>query len=243
MSKEEENSNIITELRAGDVLLGRGNGVTHHPGNIRFRALAEEREEDFDQAPPRVRAMMAIELVNNVHDIGGRFLDRLTYKVNGDYETGWEEVQPSVALDKAKQVLRDRVQIFRKRKKKESEAMKTSSSPPKKPKQIPRTIEIVPNSQTIMDTLPLVQDRLTVSSTARFPRLDDPLLSDRVIDLLHESPRSQLAQITQPAPSRRDSHANDLLQLEVLLLLRQRRLEQERLLAEALGSMARDRPW
>ena len=94
---------IIRELSNADVLCGRGPGLSHFQGNLRFRELIEERKCRYAAAPKRKdKGEIAKEVYELVHDAGGRFLKR-----EDDDTDDWYCVDYAVAIEKCKQALRE----------------------------------------------------------------------------------------------------------------------------------------
>lgn len=235
MDQPDPASIIITVVNDTDVLLGRGNGVSRHAGNVRFREYAETRHEEFDRGPYRVRASIATDLFHYVQNAGGRFLQAVTYKKDGEYATGWEEVQPNVALDKAKQALRDRVNNSRKKKRNEtSSASRDHTKKPKVPSQVTET-EKTPSLDE-----PVVQGQPSVSSVATTPSSEAASQLNRVLPLQNSSSPfpSPHALSANPAVQ---LQTNDFLQLQALVLLRQRRLEEQQRLDALLAALSKQR--
>ena len=107
-------SNIVTVRNENDVLLGRGAPIIHNTGNVRFRELVRRRKDEYTRAERHhTKNEIAREIVEAVHRRNGRFLR----KVEDPQETSalgvpegvtaWRIVDPTVALEKAKQALRD----------------------------------------------------------------------------------------------------------------------------------------
>ena len=105
-------SGYVNEIRATDVLFGRGSGANDHEGNIRFRYLVAERKEEYLATNHRnTKAKIAREIVDQVLGVNGRFLKRLErddlIKLNLplDFEA-WIEADEQTIMEKAKQALR-----------------------------------------------------------------------------------------------------------------------------------------
>jgi hypothetical protein len=101
-------TNLITELKYNDVLLGRGS-TSEFIGNERFRSLVEVRQEEYISAPKnKEKQKIARELFDDIRSLGGRFLKLVESEASADdaAEKGkWYEVEESVALEKCKQSL------------------------------------------------------------------------------------------------------------------------------------------
>ena len=57
-----------------DVLLGRGKGYFTHVGNVRYRSIVEDHQEEYEKACKVGRQRIAGEVVDTVRGYGGRFL-------------------------------------------------------------------------------------------------------------------------------------------------------------------------
>jgi len=103
---------MITALKINDVLLGRGTGPNTFVGNKRFRQHVNTRQVDYKSCDGiAAKARIAQEVVDHVHGVGGRFVRQVKRgrKVNGLLVDGeWVEETEDVALEKAKQALREK---------------------------------------------------------------------------------------------------------------------------------------
>jgi len=105
------------ELRDADILLGRGNRVLNHPGNVAFRRLVVSRKDDYTGADGNASknevSRQVFECVHTgtgiptaegeaVAAIPGRFMR----KEGGEESDLWDEVTDDVALEKCKMALR-----------------------------------------------------------------------------------------------------------------------------------------
>uniref|UniRef100_A0A7S1Z609 DUF6824 domain-containing protein n=1 Tax=Trieres chinensis TaxID=1514140 RepID=A0A7S1Z609_TRICV len=108
---EESHAGIILSLNPNDVLCGRGSGPNDHAGNISFRRLILSRKAEYLSTNTRsIKARIAKEIIDHVHELDppGRFLkkiERETSNHSGSKEA-WSVVSEDVALEKAKQALR-----------------------------------------------------------------------------------------------------------------------------------------
>lgn len=101
------NGGSIQRIRTptkNDILLGRGGSVNGHVGNQVFREWVRARKDDYNLAPNKVeKAQVATEVMEMVHQHGGRFLQRdPTTSTNW-----WVEVDETRALAKTSQALRE----------------------------------------------------------------------------------------------------------------------------------------
>jgi hypothetical protein len=110
---ESSSVELITVLRPDDVLLGRGTGPSQYIGSKRFRAIVDERKEEYiasDQYKPKEK--IAKEVLAHVHSLGGRFLKLVEgqkkRRKSCRVEEGiWCVVDQKTALEKCKQALRE----------------------------------------------------------------------------------------------------------------------------------------
>ena len=114
-SNTESNPNsskYVTEIRATDVLFGRGSGPNDHIGNIRFRQYVAERKSQYMSTNHRLtKTKIAREIVTMVLQENGRFvkkvepqeLNLLGLPENMEY---YELVDDETIMEKAKQALR-----------------------------------------------------------------------------------------------------------------------------------------
>ncbi len=93
----------IDEVLDNDVMLGRGRGTNHHPGNKRFRAIVEEQKDQYNKASRIEKPVIALAVVHQVRALlpSGRFLKL-------DKSTGkWFDVGDKKAREKTSQALRE----------------------------------------------------------------------------------------------------------------------------------------
>lgn len=92
----------ITEPGMNDCLFGRGGLRFHHPGNIRYRKLVEERKEKYRSSNKSDKAVVAMEIISEWQSLDppGRFLkqDEVTML--------WYHAGDAEALAKTLQTLR-----------------------------------------------------------------------------------------------------------------------------------------
>ena len=114
-AQTQAQTEVVTELNNNDVLLGRGASSSEYTGNLRLRALVLQRRKDYYSCSRRnEKHLMAMEIIQTIHDRGGRFLQRIT-TVDEARELGvppltqaWKVVHASSALFiKVKQLMRD----------------------------------------------------------------------------------------------------------------------------------------
>lgn len=93
-------------LRTSDVLLGRGPGMSVFVGNLRFHELCNEHRAEYVATHLRKEKQRIAKVIcNKVHQYGGRFLKQESEAEDCDV---WYEVDKGVALEKAKQTLREK---------------------------------------------------------------------------------------------------------------------------------------
>jgi hypothetical protein len=92
-------------LNPYDVLHGRGSLVNRYQGNIYFRDLIRKRKEEYSATTNRhMKDLIARQIVAAVAAKGGRFLHK---EDTSDPNSAWSVVDNEVAVEKAKQALRD----------------------------------------------------------------------------------------------------------------------------------------
>jgi len=92
---------IVGDYSEHDVLLGRGGLANNNPGNKEYQKKKETMQERYFAATKEEKTGISQELVDYVHETGGRFL-----KLDREREQ-WYEVSNSEARRKASQTLRD----------------------------------------------------------------------------------------------------------------------------------------
>jgi len=90
-------------LKANDVLLGRGPGLSNFEGNLRFRKLIDARKHEYTTTKSRKeKKTIAANVRDLVHSRGGRFIKQMD-----DDDDMWYEACDDVVLEKCKQSLRE----------------------------------------------------------------------------------------------------------------------------------------
>lgn len=106
----------ITKLDLHDVIMGRGAAATDYQGNLRLRDLVSQRQEEYAASDKRSdKHRIAQEIVDRVHQLGGRFLqcedklmDASPVRRIPMHAMVWEQVTDRRILsNKLKQLLRD----------------------------------------------------------------------------------------------------------------------------------------
>ena len=73
------NDAITLSLNENDVLMGRGSPSSEYSGNLRFRQLVLDRRNEYLSCTTRQeKNQIANEIIQEVHNRGGRFLRRIT---------------------------------------------------------------------------------------------------------------------------------------------------------------------
>lgn len=102
----------VVQLRATDVLFGRGSGPNDHEGNVTFRSRVAERKAEYMATNHRMtKAKIARDIVNSVLQENGRFLKKVEQPEIEKYGLpagidAWMEVDDDTIMEKAKQALR-----------------------------------------------------------------------------------------------------------------------------------------
>mmetsp|Transcript_35506 Transcript_35506/g.63992 ORF Transcript_35506/g.63992 Transcript_35506/m.63992 type:complete len:181 (-) Transcript_35506:111-653(-) len=95
----------VTSPTYFDVINGRGQGVQHHPGNIKYRTLVFSNKGLYAKCPRSDKAKIAKGIVAAVRELGGRFfeLDKQsgTYHDIGD-ERAWAKTSQALREDQTK---------------------------------------------------------------------------------------------------------------------------------------------
>ena len=116
----------ISKLGPHDVIMGRGAAATDYQGNLRLRDLVSQRQEEYAASDKRSdKHRIAQEIVDKVHQLGGRFLqcedtlmDPATFRRIPIHAMVWEQViDRSILSNKLKQLLRDAAPIAKSRRK------------------------------------------------------------------------------------------------------------------------------
>jgi len=110
------NPSFIVILPILIVLQGRGAPVINNEGNKRFRELCRARKGDYSRATRHsAKDEIARDVLNIIASRGGRFLRRIDSPAEARHvgvpegiTAAWIEVDLAVALEKAKQTLRDK---------------------------------------------------------------------------------------------------------------------------------------
>jgi len=100
-AEESAASRYISYPSELDVLMGRGQPTSAHPGNQRHREVVQKWQTRYDQADHHTKTMLAIAVNQEVREFGGRFLKRAKPE-----ELGWEEITIAAAQAKTSQTFR-----------------------------------------------------------------------------------------------------------------------------------------
>lgn len=88
-----------------DVLCGRGGATNNHEGNRRFRSIVVEHQTEYLRARKMEKVVIARQIVEAVHNNGGRFLKR------SKAADTWVEVPTKQAIAKTSQALREGLDV------------------------------------------------------------------------------------------------------------------------------------
>jgi hypothetical protein len=100
---DDSTDKLITEIRANDVLLGRGAGPNEHTGNITFRVIVAKQKAVYMATTNRQeKNKIAIKTIQIVRAQKGRFLQKVKDRDDDVYEIADDKV----VLEKTKQALR-----------------------------------------------------------------------------------------------------------------------------------------
>ena len=94
------------EVNDRDVLMGRGGVTNSHDGNKIYRAKVSKRQREYLAAPKLKKAEIAMIVVDEIHESGGRFLLEKQGK--------WVEISREQARAKTSQALREKGPELRK---------------------------------------------------------------------------------------------------------------------------------
>lgn len=98
----EPEQKVYVHVNDRDVLLGRGGRTNNHPGNKKYLQIKDEVQVRYLKADKNEKTAISQELVDIVHNWGGRFL-----KLDDGTEDKWFEVPNIIARKKASQSLRE----------------------------------------------------------------------------------------------------------------------------------------
>mmetsp|Transcript_82815 Transcript_82815/g.124322 ORF Transcript_82815/g.124322 Transcript_82815/m.124322 type:complete len:183 (+) Transcript_82815:3-551(+) len=79
-----------------DVLLGRGRPYQEFPGNNNLAQLVELRQDDYEVGTRYEKAVLVLDVMQQIRELNGKFLRRLEVGEN----VVWEEVDEEVAKEK-----------------------------------------------------------------------------------------------------------------------------------------------
>jgi hypothetical protein len=96
---------MTASIGPNDVLCGRGGATNNHEGNRRFRSIVVEHQTDYLTARKMEKAVIARQIVEAVHNNGGRYLKR------SKTADTWVEVPLKQATAKTSQALREGLDV------------------------------------------------------------------------------------------------------------------------------------
>jgi hypothetical protein len=97
---------ITFGLQEHDIVCGRGAPSNAQHGNTLFKELVKENQTAYICARKADKPKIAIKVMTEVHDRGGRFVRRVKTASDGR-GFGWEEIEEKRAYEKICQALRD----------------------------------------------------------------------------------------------------------------------------------------
>ncbi len=99
----------VVKMQVGDVLLGRGSGISRHPGNIRFRLLVKLYKEEYTKTVRIEKMNVAEKIVSELRTMQppGRFLEQHG-SAKAKASIKYICVHEKVAVEKTAQALRER---------------------------------------------------------------------------------------------------------------------------------------
>jgi hypothetical protein len=109
-----------------DVLCGRGGATNCHEGNVRFRAVISDHQEEYLAAKKKDKAGIARQIVEIIQSRGGRFLRK------NDSTSLWEPITDKKATEKTSQGLREGLDVRNKTTKRAREHDSTDEAHPNK---------------------------------------------------------------------------------------------------------------
>mmetsp|Transcript_17768 Transcript_17768/g.43873 ORF Transcript_17768/g.43873 Transcript_17768/m.43873 type:complete len:702 (+) Transcript_17768:118-2223(+) len=90
------------EPTSEDILLGRGQTIQTHPGNVRFREWLEEYRDEYERTPRHKKRLVTAEMANILSSNGIRFLKQ------GPDKKSWVAIDTKEAEQKISQLFRSR---------------------------------------------------------------------------------------------------------------------------------------
>eukprot|EP00934_Nitzschia_sp_Nitz4_P008768 Nitzschia sp. Nitz4//scaffold158_size52425//24430//25248//NITZ4_006858-RA/size52425-processed-gene-0.29-mRNA-1//-1//CDS//3329537510//8758//frame0 len=223
---------LITQIGANDVLLGRGAGPNEHSGNVAFRmTIAKFKKTYMATTNRRRKNMIARDAVKAIKATNGRFLQRVDA-----FSDVFKVADDAVVLEKTKQALRH---IERSKRQKSGTASPPTSSPVTSSTCSQPTVQTA-QLQQLLDLIKLQQQAPKPAAAALSPSpllasllskpVQQPVVreapsSDAVLALLRAnmSSRQFVAPPVQPAaPTTDNSQVARLLMAAALLVQGQR---------------------
>lgn len=104
------NSTLFVEPTQEDVLLGRGVGVSRHPGNLVFRMVVERSKELYYRSKRKEKSAIALSIVEALETQmpPTRFLSSQKTDMMSTTERVWTVVSKERAIRKTEQALREK---------------------------------------------------------------------------------------------------------------------------------------
>jgi len=113
-------SDPLPEYTDFDVLPGQGTG-NHHPGHQDYLGLISARVHEYKTANNARKTALAQEVIDSVHEYGGRFIQKEENQANERRYTEIQITDNVLLLDKVKNAFRGRLKIIRKQEGKKAE--------------------------------------------------------------------------------------------------------------------------
>lgn len=100
---------VVTEdeLRPSDVLLGRGKTFHFRQGNVEYRRAVKIRSRDYQLRQSQERDTLAMDVIKDIREKGGRFLHLKKQQGGGNGAHCWVQCPDAMVWTKVKQALRD----------------------------------------------------------------------------------------------------------------------------------------
>lgn len=159
----------FNNIKANDVLCGRGGATNNHPGNMSYRKLVADYQTEYLAARKKEKAVIARRIVASIKESGGRFLK------HNDQSDVWVEVPIKKATEKTSQALREGLDVRHKALRPEKMARPGSDSLGENPRKRAR----------------LVVGAVVKDDTAQSPSVGSAA-SEGIPDLDHEDPHMYL---------------------------------------------------
>jgi hypothetical protein len=125
----------FNNIKANDVLCGRGGATNNHPGNISYRKLVADYQTEYLEARKKAKAVIARRIVAAIMESGGRFLK------HNEQSDVWVEVPIKKATEKTSQALREGLDVRHKVLRPEKTGRPSSDSLSENPRKRAKIVE------------------------------------------------------------------------------------------------------